>query len=312
MNIIFFGNTPYSLIGATILHAKLGISTIVTIPDRPDKRARLTQSPLKTFGIVNNIPVLEVNKLDEETINKIASMQPDFLVVEDYGLILPKRLLQIPRLAPLNIHHSLLPKYRGPAPAPTAILAGETQSGVTIIHMTDKVDAGDIYAQKEYTLKPNETTDSLLTILNELGGHLVIEVIQNILKGTAIRQKQKEHEATFTSFMKKSDGYFDSNNPPAKEQLDRMIRAYYPWPTAWTRFNIASKNDLPYGKADEAISSSTQGKLIKFLPSSSHRFTRQNDDMFCVQMEGKKPITLKDFINGYPEMKNVMNKLLDE
>src|ERR1035437_4619807 len=152
MKIVFFGNTKHSLIGAKIIQKELGFSLVVTIPN----------SPLEKFAIEEKIPYLLVTKLNDEVIEKIAAIETDFLVVEDYGLILPTKLLEVPKYASLNIHHSLLPKYRGPAPAPAAILAGDKISGVSIIKMSSKVDAGAIFAQKEYVLKETETTDSLL------------------------------------------------------------------------------------------------------------------------------------------------------
>jgi methionyl-tRNA formyltransferase len=283
MNIIFFGNTNYSLIGAQIIHQHLPLSHIVTIPDRPNKKGTLTPSPLKTFGIENNIPILTVNKLDSATIEIISAMQPDFFVVEDYGLILPPKLLETPLYAPLNIHHSLLPKYRGPSPAPSALLAGETQTGVSIIHMTNTVDAGPIYAQQPYTIQATDTTDSLLTHLNQLGGDLVVQVINDIINGQAIATPQDEKQATLTHFMKKSDGFIDLDNPPSPTHLDRMIRAYYPWPTVWLRLAIAPK--------------SANRKIIKFLPNNK------------MQMEGKKPVSYEDFMNGYPTLREEIKKL---
>jgi methionyl-tRNA formyltransferase len=268
MNVVFFGNTKHSLIGAKIIHDKLGLSFIVTIP----------QSPVEKFAIENKIPFLSTAKLDEEVIGKLAAQNPDFLLVEDYGLILPDQLLKTPKYACLNIHHSLLPKYRGPSPAPYAVLAGEKNSGVSIIKVTDKVDAGDIYAQKEYVLKPDETTDSLLNELNLLGGELAILVIEDILKGKATPLKQDEAKATYTHFLKKLDGFIELENPPTKEKIERMIRAFYPWPGVWSKLMINDKL-----------------LVIKFLPNK------------LVQVEGGKPMGYKDFLNGYP---NVDLKLL--
>src|SRR3989344_488959 len=172
LNIVFFGNSRYSKIGVEIIHGAYPISLIVTIPDKPlGRKKTLTQSPTKAWALEQNISVLEANKLDSSTIEKIAEIEPDFLIVEDYGLILPKKLLDLPKFAPLNIHHSLLPKFRGPSPATSAILAGEKVSGVTIIEMSEEVDSGDIVNQEEYTLSTEETTDSLLSKLNELGGN---------------------------------------------------------------------------------------------------------------------------------------------
>jgi len=268
MRIVFFGNTKHSLIGSKIINAKLGLAFIVTIP----------QSPVEKFAIENNIPFLSTNKLDEKVIEKVFAQNPDFLLVEDYGLILPNQLLKAPKYACLNIHQSLLPKYRGPSPAPYAILAGEKISGVSIISVTNKVDAGDIYAQKEYVLKPDETTDSLLNELNLLGSELAVLVIEDILKGKATPVKQDETKATYTHFLKKLDGFIDLKNPPVEEKLGRMIRAFYPWPGVWTRSIINQKSSI-----------------IKFLPQQK------------IQVEGGKPMNCKDFLNGYP---NADSKLL--
>lgn len=258
LKIIFFGNTRYSNIGLRIVNKIYPISLVVTLPD----------SPVKNLAEKFNIPVLETKRLDETIIKRIKNLNPDFLIVEDYGLILPKKLLDIPKYAPLNIHHSLLPKYRGPSPAPFVILNGDKISGVSIIRMIEEVDAGDILAQKEYTLSEDETTDSLLTKLNEMGGELVVEVIKQYLEGSAKPTPQDNSKASLTKHFTRQDGYFDINNPPSLELLDRMIRAYYPWPGVWTRWN---------------------GKIVKFLPNQ------------MLQMEGKKAIPFKDFLNGYPD-----------
>ncbi|HSA84022.1 MAG TPA: methionyl-tRNA formyltransferase [Patescibacteria group bacterium] len=281
MKIVFFGNTKYSLIGAKIIHEQLGLSHIITIPDRPDKRGRMQESPLKTFGKENAIPVLEVNKITDETIEQINQLQPDFFVVEDYGLILPKKLLTIPKIAALNIHHSLLPKYRGSSPAPTALLNGDRITGVSVILMTETLDAGDILGQKEYEVTSEDTTDSLLTVLNQLGGELIVPILTNFNEAQTKSIKQNESKVTFTKMMKKEDGFIDASNPPPAERLDRMIRAYYPWPTVWTTIRI---------KNHEA--------RIKLLPKK------------IIQMEGKQPITIKDFLNGYLELEEKTKKFL--
>lgn len=281
MQIIFLGNTRFSLIGAKIIHSKLGLLLIVTLPDRPDKKGRPTPNPLRVFAEEKKIPYLLADKITDETIKQIEGTKPDFLIVEDYGLILPSQLLEIPKYACLNIHHSLLPKYRGTSPAPYAILNGDKITGVTVIAMNDRVDAGDILAQKEYEMKLDETTESLLTELNNLGGEIIIPVIEDYINGKARPQKQDESKASNTARMSKSDGQIDLNNPPDKEKLDRMIRAYFPWPTVWTRININGKE-----------------KIVKFLPD--HK----------LQVEGGKPMSIKDFLNGYPGIEKDLLKVL--
>lgn len=281
MKIVFFGNTKYSLIGAQIIHEHLGISQIVTIPDRPDKRGRMQKSPLKTFGEEHAIPVLEVNKITDDVIEQIKTFAADFFVVEDYGLLLPEKLLAIPKQAALNIHHSLLPKYRGSSPAPEALLNGEKTTGVSVLMMTKKLDAGDILGQKTYEIKPDDTTDSLLTVLNQLGGELIIPILQNFDEAKVKAVQQDESQVVLTKMMKKEDGYIDPANPPETNQLDRMIRAYFPWPTVWTRLSING-----------------QEKIVKFLPGNK------------LQVEGKTPMSVKDFINGYPELKEEITHLI--
>ncbi len=267
------------------MHEKLGISYVVTIPDRLDKKNNPLPSPTKKYAGAHGIPVIETDKLTSEVIDLLASFKPDFLVVEDYGLILPKRLLALPTVAPINVHHSLLPKYRGPTPAPTAIYNGESVSGVSIIHMDAKVDAGAIYAQHSYTLAPDETTESLLTVLNTIGGQLAVNIIEQLVAGTARPISQNEDEATFTKMLQKSDGYFDSENPPSPVQLGRMIRAYYPWPGVWTHLHQG------FGG---------QAKIVKFLPQH------------MIQMEGKKPVSYKEFYNGYPQLQDTIKRIVGE
>lgn len=226
---------------------------------------------------------METSRLVYGYVDKIQSFSPDFLVVCDYGLFLPDSLLKIPKYAAFNVHHSLLPKYRGPSPAPTAILNGEKVSGVSIIEMSNKLDAGDIVAQKTYTLKPDETTESLLTTLNTIGAEILIDVLQQYEKGAVKKIRQNEKEATFTPHITKQDGYIDLQNPPSLDIIDRMIRAYYPWPGVWTKIRIMN-NEL----------------RIKLLPEKK------------IQVEGKKPMSYKDFVNGYPEASAIILKLLEQ
>jgi methionyl-tRNA formyltransferase len=263
MKIVFFGNTKHSLIGAKIIHKALGFSLIVTIPN----------SPLERFANEEKIPCLLVTKLNEEAITKIAAVEPDFLVVEDYGLILPSKLLEVPKYASLNIHHSLLPRYRGSSPAPAAILASDKTSGVSIIKMNAKVDAGDVFTQKEYVLKTDETTDSLLNELNLLGGELAVLVINDIAENKAKAVPQDESKATFTKYMQKSDGQIDISNIET-EEIDCKIRAYFPWPGVWAKVVLNGNGGQ---------------KIVKLLPNK------------MIQVEGKREMSYKDFLNGYPQ-----------
>lgn len=276
MKIVFFGSSKYSVIVAKQLQEKFGLALVVTSPDKiAPRKSKLVPSPVKEFAIVHNLAIISPPKLDKEVTNQISKFEPDFLVVADYGLILPKELLTLPKYVPLNVHHSMLPKYRGPAPAPFVILAGEKKSGVTIISMTEEVDGGDILAQKEYELSPDETTDSLLSTLNKLGAEILVEVIQSYINSTQKPVKQDSSKATYTHRLKKEDGFFDNNDPPDPKTLNRMIRAFYPWPGTWCQLTLHGRQFT-----------------VKFLP----------DHPFLVQPEGKRPLTITQFENGYPRI----------
>src|SRR5260221_637283 len=303
MKIVFFGSSNYSTIVEQSLIDHFGLSLVVTLPDRPlGRKKELTPNPVKKVGLQHTIPVITSEKLTGEVIQKIKEAKLDFLVVTDYGLILPKQLFEIPQYPALNVHHSLLPKYRGPSPAPAAILAGETKSGVTIIKMTERVDAGDILAQESCDITKDETTQSLLTKTNTIGAKLIIDVIKNY--NSIIPIKQDESQATFTPRMNKNDGYIDLStvehlSPLETEnwklKTERAIRAYYPWPGVWTV--------LRQGSGRQA-----RDMRIKILPNVIASEAKQSH--FLLQPEGKKPMTYKDFLNGYPEASSVIPDLI--
>ncbi len=279
--IVFLGNTKYSTIVENHLLKHFGLTAVITLPDQPQGRKKvLTPTPVKALAQANNVPVISARKLTEDVIQQIQRLELDFLVVADYGLILPVTLLAIPKAAPLNVHHSLLPKYRGPAPAPSVILAGEKTSGVTIIKMVKEIDAGDILAQKIYTLSSKETTDSLLRKLNTLGAEIIVPVIENFQGHKQKALAQDARQATFTKYLKKQDGFIDLQSPLTPEEFDRMVRAYFPWPTVWTRLKIGSSE-----------------KIVKFLPEK------------ILQVEGKQQTSLKDFLNGYPKLRPLIEPL---
>ena len=279
MKTIFFGSSKYSTIDEKEIHEKLGLSLVVTLPDRKNSKTKqLVPNPVKQYANERNIPVVTAEKLTPDVIEQIKKIEPDFLVVADYGLILPKKLLELPKKAAINVHHSLLPKYRGPAPVPFAILAGEKMVGVTIILMTQEVDAGDMLMQEKYVVREADTTDSILTKLNEMGAALAVQVLQNFDTYFEKRIPQKESDATFTHYMKREDGFVSEKTD--KTKINRMIHAYFPWPGVWTKWIINGKE-----------------RIVKLLPNH------------MVQMEGKKPVSYKDFINGYPQAKEFLEKL---
>lgn len=246
------------------------IQAVITRADKPVGRKQLmNQSPAAIVAHKYQIPILKPKKLDEDFINSHLSLLTcDLFIVASYGKIIPQNLLDIPKLGSLNVHPSLLPKYRGASPIQAAILNGEKKTGITIMLMDAEMDHGPILSTKEISLSEQETYQTLSTKMSQAGSDLLLETIVRFLEGKITPQSQNHTKATFTKLIKKEDGYFDISNPPTPEILDRMIRAYYPWPGVWTKWN---------------------NKIIKFYPGN------------LIQMEGKKIMSKKDFLNGYPD-----------
>jgi len=200
----------------------------------------------------------------------------ELVVVAAYGQILTKDQLESPKYGCINVHPSLLPKYRGSSPIQSTILNGEKITGVTFIKMDEEVDHGPIIYQETLDLSDIDNFDTLSKKMFLRSSEILPKIIEDFVTGKISPKKQDHSQATFTPHLTKEDGYFDINNLPDGEKLDKMIRAYYPWPGVWTIWEVKS------GK--EKVK-----KIVKFLPGGK------------LQMEGKKAISFKDFLNGYPD-----------
>ncbi|MEK7581623.1 MAG: methionyl-tRNA formyltransferase [Patescibacteria group bacterium] len=201
----------------------------------------------------------------------------DLAILVAYGHIIPDSVLRKPKYGFINVHPSLLPKYRGPSPIISAILAGDKITGSTLIILDSDLDHGPIIAQKELAIATNDTHDSLAGKLAALGAQLLIRTLPDYLHQNISPNAQNHDEATYTEKITKASGKIDIDNPPEKVMLNRMIRAYYPWPTVWTEVD---------------------GKRFKLLPEGK------------IQPEGKKPMTLKEFSNGYRLLANKFKNVL--
>lgn len=255
IKVIFFGSDLFVIPILQALEDNFEVSAVVTASDS---------------AIANYFkgPIFTSRKLDENFKLQISRFKSDLFVVASYGKIIAKDILNIPKYGALNVHPSLLPKYRGPSPVPATILAGDKITGVTIIKMDEEIDHGPIVATKEISLTGQENFLFLINKLFQLGADLLVEIIPDYMAGRMKPVPQNYAQATYCERLTRESGYFPIDNPPPNETLDRMIRAYYPWPGAWTKWN---------------------GKIIKLHLRG------------VIQMEGKKPVSLKDFLNGYPD-----------
>lgn len=277
MNIIYFGTPEFSAdilegiikLFSQIKEPNLQIKAVITSPDKPVGRKQvITESATAKIAQKYDIPVFKPAKLNEEFIkNHLSILEADLYIVAAYGKIVPKKLLDIPKYGAINVHPSLLPKYRGASPIQTAILNGEEESGVTIMKMDEEVDHGDILSVKKISISEEDNYQTLSKKISQLTAPLLAVTVVEYLNSSIVLKQQDHTRAVFTKIIHKDDGFFEIDHPPAIEILDRMIRAYYPWPNVWTRWN---------------------GKIVKFYPGQ------------LIQLEGKKPVKLTDFLRGYP------------
>jgi len=275
--IVFFG-TPQ--LGVQVLEKLIAKGfkpiVVVTREDKPVGRGqKTTPPPVKTVAQKHKIPIFQPKKLKEnqEIARELKSFLPNLFIVAAYGRIIPREILEIPKYGTLNVHPSLLPKYRGASPIQSAILAEEKETGVTIILLDEEMDHGPIIAQEKIDLNVTETAEDLKKKLGDSGAELLIRTIPAWIEGKIKPKEQNHKKATFTKVFTKEDGYIDLSNPPSPEKFNLMVRAFYPWPGTWTKW---------------------QNKIIKFMPGN------------LIQPEGKKPITVKEFLNGYPEARHVI------
>ncbi|MGI8420154.1 MAG: methionyl-tRNA formyltransferase [Candidatus Levyibacteriota bacterium] len=302
MKIIFFG-TPQEVVPVLqTLIKQHNVVAVVTTPDQKSgRKQQLTPPPVKVFAEKQGIPLLQPEQMKTENL-KLKIPQSDLIVVAAYGKIIPNEILELPKFGAINIHPSLLPKYRGPTPIQTALLNGDETSGLTFIKMDAQMDHGPILHQLPFTLEKTDTFAWLMQSKFSQAANVLPHVIDEYISGKHTPQPQDETQASYTQRISKEDGFIDLDTPPRFEKLDRMIRAYYPWPTVWTKVRI--KN---------------QESRVKFLPSSSHpelaplprsRSSRRvSGSNILLQLEGKNPVSLKDFLNGYPEMRGKMEDL---
>ena len=291
--IIFFGTPVFGqIVLQNLWDENFNIVAAVTQPDRPVGRdQKLTPSPVKTFAKEHKIKIFSPADKDELlTVNrKLTKLKPTLFVVASYGMIVPPETLRIPEKSALNVHPSLLPKYRGASPIQAAILNGDTGTGVTIMLMDEQMDHGPVVSQEKTALGSTETTATAMVKLAQVGGRLLVRTIPAYLEGKLNPQPQDHTQATYTKLVKKDNGHINwqDNNI----QVERMARAYNPWPGVWTTVGeMAEQLDR------ELKNRRHQNLRLKILQAHLENGTLSLD---AVQVEGKKPISFADFTKGY-------------
>jgi methionyl-tRNA formyltransferase len=236
LRIVFMGTAELACASLSALREGTGfeVVAVVTQPDRPKGRAlKLQPSPVKETALAAGLPVLQPERArDAAFVEALRQLQPHFIVVAAYGQLLPTAILTLPTLGCVNVHTSLLPKYRGAAPIQWAILNGEAETGVTIMNMVEKLDAGDILSRRATEITPEDTAETLHDRLAQIGAQLLVATLHKIVMGILTPHPQVEAEATYARKITKEDGRLDWSQPA--RILWNRVRAFTPWPGAFT------------------------------------------------------------------------------
>lgn len=301
MRIIFAGTPPFAACALEALLGRHEVVAVLTQPDRPSGRGmQLTASPVKKLAQQHGIPVLQpVTLKTEEAQKEIATLNTDVMVVAAYGLILPQAVLQIPRHGCLNIHASLLPRWRGAAPIQRAILAGDAETGITIMQMDVGLDTGDMLLKRACEITGRDTAETLHDKLAGLGAQAIVETLRQVEQRQLRPEKQDDQLATYAAKLSKSEALLDWTSVAA--QLDRAVRGYYPFPVAHT-----TMGDTPVKVIRARIRQEGPGTEI---PGTVLAIDKECIWVACgkgelgievMQKPGGKALPVTQFIQGFP------------
>ena len=304
LRIVFAGTPEFASAHLqAVLDSQHDVIATYTQPDRPAGRGRkLKPSPVKALALQHNIPVFQPLSLkkDEEARQQLADLKPDLMIVVAYGLILPQSVLDIPKFGCINVHGSILPRWRGAAPIQRAVEAGDKESGVTIMQMDMGLDTGDMLLKATCPIHDTDTSSRVHDRLIEVGQPALIETVNAFAEGTVKAEKQNDSLANYAHKMSKEEAVLDWNKPAA--ELDCRVRAFNPWPVTTIQMDETSIRVWEAIKVDET-SNQTPGTIIKA--------DKEGIDVACaegllrlknVQLSGSRAMAVQDLLNSRKEM----------
>lgn len=302
--IVFMGTASFSLaVLKMLIEEGYNIVGVVTQPDRYVGRKKvLTMPDVKVEALKYDIPVIQPARIKEDY-QAIVDLKPDLIITAAYGQIVPQAVLDIPRLGCINVHASLLPLYRGGAPVHQAIIDGQEKTGVTIMYMVKKMDAGDMIAQKETPILEEDTVGILYDRLSDLGAKLLKETLPDILKGTNQRIPQDENLVTYAPTLSREDERLDWNM--SARQVYNKVRGTNPWPGSYTTYQgktvkIWAGQVHQCENAMKHHAHQDNGTIVKIFKDAIG--VKVNDGVYLItelQLEGKKRMSVKDYLNGH-------------
>jgi len=299
LNLVFCGTPRFAVPTlARVVETGLQVNLVVTQPDRPRGRGmEVAFSPVKQLALELGLPVVQPEKIknNQEFQQQLTALGSEAIVVVGYGRIIPPWMLSLPPLGNVNLHGSLLPRYRGAAPIQWAIARGETVTGVTTMRLDAGLDTGDILLQKSVPIAASDTADSLAPRLAEIGADLMVETLRGLQAGSIHPRPQDHSQATLAPILKKEDGRMDFHRPAS--ELYNRLRGFQPWPGAYTTFrnrNLAvwAARPVEHELVRAELSVSADQLIVGCAPGTAL-------ELLELQPEGKKRMPAKDFIHGY-------------
>ena len=301
MRIVFMGTPDFSVPALkALVEAGHEVAAVVTQPDRPRGRGKeLQMTPVKVQALAYGIPVYQPEKVkDPAFVEILRNLQPEVIVVIAFGQILSRDILDLPPYGCINIHASLLPKYRGAAPIQWAVIDGEKETGVTTMMMDVGLDTGDMLEKTVIPLDPKETGGSLFDKLSQAGGPLILSTLEKLKAGTAVRTPQTDEDSTYAKMLTKSLGQIDWSMEAAA--IERLIRGLNPWPSAYTFVHGKTLKIWDADVLKESSDGAAQGQIIRTDPHSL--IVAAGEALLSIrelQLEGKKRMDVETFLRGY-------------
>jgi methionyl-tRNA formyltransferase len=302
MHLIFMGTPDFAVPSLrALVVAGHQVSFVYTQPDRPSGRGgKLTASPVKEAALALGIPVEQPLKVRlPEVVEALRAAAPDAIAVVGYGQIIPRSIIDIPRYGIINVHGSLLPKYRGAAPIQWAVATGETLTGVTTMQINEGLDTGDMLLKAETPIAPDETAVSVWYRLADMGAALLVETLRGLAAGTIAPQPQDHTQATLAPILKREDGRVDWHRGAI--EIYNRYRGFQPWPGAWTHFRGARLQLKELARV-EGVSVPDGAEPGTLFASGKRLFVQCGDrtalELLRLQTEGKAAVTTEAFLNG--------------
>ena len=307
MRIIFMGTPDFAVpVLQSLINSRHEVVAVVTQPDRPKGRGKNMQfSPVKECALAHNIPVMQpVNVSVPEVIDELRAYEPELIVVVAFGQFVTKKIREMPKYGCINVHASLLPKYRGAGPIQWAVINGEKESGVTTMYMCREIDKGDMLLKDTVTLDPKETGDSLHDKLSMMGGPLLLKTIDQLEDGSAVRIPQCEEESTYAPKLEKTMGNIDWTMDA--DRIERLVRGLNSWPGTFTKIHgktvkIWDGDVVCQETLTESQAAATPGTVI--VSEKDQLIVKAGNGALSLRMlqpEGKKNMTVDAYLRGYP------------